>query len=208
MFFNYKQFYSIVLQALVDHQYRFTAIEVGSYGKSSDSGIFLQSQLNQALQQCDFIPPPRALPGSNVITSTVILGDEAYPLQKHLLRPYSRRQLNNQRTIFNYRLSRARKVVECAFGIICQKWRLLLKSIEAPPTKAELYVKTVCLLHNICIDKKQEPELMDVPHLTTPPQQGTHIQGRGAIQFAQANRECFTRFFSSPEGAIPQQYRL
>ncbi|KAJ8886390.1 hypothetical protein PR048_012601 [Dryococelus australis] len=74
------------------------------------------SQLNQALQRDDFISPPRALPGSNLITTTVIIGDE-----KHLVRSYSKRQLDNECTIFNYRHSRARKVVECAFGIIAQK---------------------------------------------------------------------------------------
>lgn len=42
-FFNYKQFFYIVLMALVDTNYCFTVIDVGHYGRSSDSNIFRQS---------------------------------------------------------------------------------------------------------------------------------------------------------------------
>ncbi|KAJ8892076.1 hypothetical protein PR048_004653, partial [Dryococelus australis] len=52
----------------------------------------------------------------NLTSTTVIVEDVAYPLHKHLLERYSKRQLDNERTVFNYRNSRARKVVECAWG--------------------------------------------------------------------------------------------
>ena len=39
-YFNYKEFYSIVMLALVDHNYKFLAVDVGSYGKEGDAGIF------------------------------------------------------------------------------------------------------------------------------------------------------------------------
>jgi len=45
MYYNYKHYYSIVLQGLVDTRYRFIAIDVGAYGKQSDSGIFRHSSL-------------------------------------------------------------------------------------------------------------------------------------------------------------------
>ncbi len=39
-YFNYKNFHSIVLMALVDGDYKFTWVEVGANGISSDAKIF------------------------------------------------------------------------------------------------------------------------------------------------------------------------
>lgn len=57
------------------------------------------------------------LPGDEAPTSYVFVGDEAFPLKPYLMRPFPGRQLDcDARKIFNYRLSRARRVVENAFG--------------------------------------------------------------------------------------------
>lgn len=40
LFYNYKNFFSIVLMAVVDANYSFLWISVGHYGSSSDAGIF------------------------------------------------------------------------------------------------------------------------------------------------------------------------
>lgn len=39
MFFSYKDYYSTVLLAIVDANYKFIAVDVGSYRKEGDSGI-------------------------------------------------------------------------------------------------------------------------------------------------------------------------
>jgi len=58
------------------------------------------------------------LPNTNITTHYAFVGDEAFPLKLYMLRPYSRDNLTDAQRIFNYRLSRARRVIENAFGIL------------------------------------------------------------------------------------------
>jgi len=66
---------------------------------------------------------------------------------------YPRRQLTESRRLFNYHLSRSRRVVESAFGILAGKWRILNKPIETSPDMADRIVKYICVLHNTVIDR-------------------------------------------------------
>lgn len=50
-------------------------------------------------------------------------------------------QLGPSETIFNDRISKARQVIECTFGIITNKWRLLQKAIDVNPDFADKIVK-------------------------------------------------------------------
>jgi hypothetical protein len=126
MYCNYKHYYSILLQGLADARYRFIAIDVGAHGKQSDGGILRHSSLYQLLSGNNFnMTNAKKLPPSGVELPFVILGDEAYLLLSYLMRPYTRRQLNESRRLFNYRLSRGRRVDESAFGILAGKWRIL-----------------------------------------------------------------------------------
>nr|CAH7734524.1 unnamed protein product [Callosobruchus chinensis] len=66
MFFNYKHYFSIVLQGLVDDHYRFISIDVGGYGKQSDGGTFQASKLSKLLEKNKLgIPKEKKLPNFN-----------------------------------------------------------------------------------------------------------------------------------------------
>jgi hypothetical protein len=69
----------------------------------------------------------------------VIIGDEAYPLKTYLMKPFARKDLSYEERVFNYRLSRTRRCVECPFGILTAKWRLLNKAIETNVNEAETF---------------------------------------------------------------------
>jgi len=149
MYYNYKHYYSIVLQGLADAQYRFIAIDVGAYGKQSGGGIFCYSSLYQLLSSINFnMPNARKLPLSDMELPFVILGDEAYPFLSYLMRPYPRRQLTESQRLFNYRLSRGKRVVKSAFGILAGKWRILNKPIETSPNMADRILKCICVLRD------------------------------------------------------------
>jgi hypothetical protein len=131
IYYNYKHYHSIVLQGRADALYRFIAIDVGAYGKQSDGGIFHHSSLYQLLSSNNFnLPNAKKLPLSDMELPFVILGDEAYPLLSYLMRPSPRRWLTESWSLFNYRLSRGRRVVESTFGILAGKWGILKKPVK------------------------------------------------------------------------------
>lgn len=150
LYYNYKQFNSIVLLALVDANYRFTYVDIGSYGRISDVGVFNSCSLSSALQDNSplNLPPDNELPGSNVISPYVIVADDAFALQRHIMKPFPARNLTYEQRIYNYRLSRARRVVENAFGIMCSKFRVFSKAIPLAPEKVETVVMACCCLHS------------------------------------------------------------
>lgn len=155
MAWNYKSFYSTVLQAVADANYKFLIVEIGGWGQQSDGGTFNASEMFDHMQKGTLnIPPDAPLPDPHLTIDMpyVFVGDEAYPLMRNLLRPYPRSQLDPAKEYFNDRLSRARKCVECAFGIMTAKWRLLWKPIETGLDFCDDIVKAMCILHNTIID--------------------------------------------------------
>jgi hypothetical protein len=108
--------------AIVDADLKFAAIDVGSYGREGDAGIYLKSNFGTKIINNEFnIPPPQALPQTNTVLPHVILGEEAFALHENLIKPFPRRQsINDQsKAVYNYRLSRARRTTKNSFGILC-----------------------------------------------------------------------------------------
>jgi hypothetical protein len=90
--------------------------------RNRDGGIFARSKLGKCLEIHLSIPEDKQLPGTTFLALYVIASDEACPLKNYLMRPYPRPQSkgDNEKSIFNYRLSRARRVVEKALGTLRQ----------------------------------------------------------------------------------------
>ena len=63
-YFNHKDFYSIVMLTLVDDNYKFLAVDAGSYGTEGDAGIFAKSPLGTNHSKAIKFPPPGPLPGT------------------------------------------------------------------------------------------------------------------------------------------------
>lgn len=145
-YYNRKGYYSILMQALGI----FMNINVGWPGKVHDARVFANSSLFKKANNGTLLPSrPKLMNGVQV--PLVILGDPAYPLMPWLMKPY----LENSSTTtkerhFNYRQSRARMVVENAFGRLKGRWRCLLKRIDANVYNVPNIVATCVVLHNIC----------------------------------------------------------
>jgi hypothetical protein len=148
-FYNYKGFFSIVLMAVVDADYTFIYVDVGFNGRVSDGGIFARSSLREHLEKSELsVPSPKPLPDRQNAVPYVIVGDEAFPLKPYLLKPYPSRLLDEIKRIFNYRLSRARRIVENVFGILSSRFAIFQRPIVLDAEKVELIVLAACALHN------------------------------------------------------------
>nr|CAH7755884.1 unnamed protein product [Callosobruchus chinensis] len=151
LYYNYKGTYSIVLMALVDANYKFTLVDVGAYGRSSDGGTFERSGMGKKFESNKYsIPRDTEIPPAMEQFPYVIVADEAFPLKTYLMRPYSKAAItSDEEKIYNYRHSRARRVVENAFGILVGRWRIFLKPIETRPETADIIVLAATCLHNM-----------------------------------------------------------
>lgn len=148
-FYNYKGYFSIVLMAVSDADGLFLSVDIGEYGRNSDGRALKESEFGKALFNDQLsLPEPTYLPGEEDIFPYYFVADEAFPLTDHIMRPYPRRQLTNERRIYNYRISRGRKSVECAFGMMVSKFRLLETPIHCGVNNIDCIVQAVCVLHN------------------------------------------------------------
>ena len=113
-------------------------MDIGCNGRISDGGVFRNSKFFQAFENNALdIPKADFLPGTEQLIPYVLVADEAFPLREDLLKPYSQRGLTPERSLYNYRLSRARRVVENAFGILSNRFLIFLSPINLIPEKAE-----------------------------------------------------------------------
>ena len=104
---------------MVDADLRVMYMEVGAEGKSLDAALYNTSEIKYALEhnKCNQ-PPDEALEGDDVDTPYYVISDFAQSLWLQKLYPEGTNIVRDER-VFNYRLSRARLVVECAFDIFC-----------------------------------------------------------------------------------------
>ena len=109
-YFNYKGFFSIILLALVDADYKIIWADVGTPGATSDAAVFNNSDLKDAVESEGLnLPEPEPLPGDNEDISYFFIADDAFALKTWLMKPFAKRNLTREERIFNYRLSRARR---------------------------------------------------------------------------------------------------
>lgn len=121
------------------------------------------------------------------------------------MRPYGGKMLSLEKKKFNYRLSLARRYVECTFGIMCNKWRILYRPIDVKIDFAIDIVKAICVLHNLVRMRdgiKQDDMINPAPLPNVDPTNS----GR-AIHEADNIRTKFTNYFIT-EGKLNWQKNM
>ncbi|KAH1016988.1 hypothetical protein HUJ05_007726 [Dendroctonus ponderosae] len=135
-FFNYKQRHSIVLLAIA----------------LSDGGVFWESDLSKALaRNCLTMPEDHALPGRTMHVPFVTFADTAFTLSEKILKPHSFKGMSKAQRVFNYKLSRAGRVLKNAFVILASRFLIFLTTIPLSPEKTTLILQASCALHNFLL---------------------------------------------------------
>ncbi len=204
LYYNYKNYFSILLLAVCDASHKFIFIDVGAYGKSSDSTVFKESKFFRELEnQTLNVPAPQeSYSGFGTPMPFVFVADEAFGLSQHIVRPYAGKFLSQKKRIFNYRLSRARRLIECSFGILANKWRIFHRPLNVSLSLAEDIIKACCVLHNFVRDRdgvRIEDTLTVEGLFDMEPAAGP------TSRLASHLRDKFADYFVSDQGALPWQ---
>ena len=230
LYYNYKKSFSIVLLAVCNARYEFTLVDIGEVGRQSDSGIYNNSSMGHAIENrlLDF-PLPEAISNYNPNQKFPypFVADEAFALKSYMLRPYSRGgELNMQEVIFNYRLSRARRIIENSFGILASRFRIFRRPIIAATQNVKFYTKASIALHNFLIEIQQQDNYAYCPadlvdHESASGRRAGQwrsetndihglipIRGQGSNNYtrsAKKTRDNFKDYFNSEAGAVSWQ---
>ena len=225
---NYKGSDSIILMAVIGPEYEFLFAEVGMNGRNSDGGAWAQSKLKKALDDNKLdIPKPAPLCDGSDNIPYVLVGDGAFPLSKYMMKPYPQKNLSDEERIFNYRLSRTRRISENEFGILANRWRVCRKPFLLSPDKVKVITYAALTLHNflrsesssgkVCIS----PNLVDFEDMSGNVFPGTWRNdepnsdcwfdleptiNRNPSRWAKDIRNEFKRYFNN-EGIVPWQWR-
>lgn len=200
--------------ALADANYKFIYIDVGCKGRISDGGVFNRSTLYAAIENKKLnIPPPRNLPHTNIKTPFVILADDAFALKTYLLKPFNFRDQVYSQRIFNYRLSRARRMVESTFGIMASKFRLLRTTIDLSESNVKFCTLAICALHNwlLTVDRNNyltnDDRTNEIPDSDNS-ELNEHDDDQNVTVEAKRVRDLFKDFFMTPAGEVHWQYDM
>lgn len=231
LYFNYKGFHSIVAMAVADANYNFIYLDVGCQGRISDGGVFHHTSLyHKMTHELLDLPAPSPLPGREINVSHVFVADDAFPLSPNIMKPFPgvTKGLLTPERIYNYRLSRARRIIENVFGIWCSKFRVLQKTIDLHPDKVETIALTCAYLHNFLRRNAysrnyysppgsfdaEDPDGNVIPGAwrleveNSQPLTGLqHIPRRAATDVKEIRNE-FRDYFMSREGSVPWQANM
>jgi len=135
---------------LVDADYKFIWVQAGTNGACADAQLWNNCILRRRIENNEMgFPAPSPLPRNDRDTPYFLIGDDAFALKTWLMKPFSRRTAVYEQRIFNYRLSRARRIVENAFGIMTNRYRCFLSPLEQEPKLVRTMVLACCTLHNL-----------------------------------------------------------
>lgn len=126
------------MMEVADADYKLLYVDVCAYGSEGDASVFSWSEFGCSVVQ-DTITLPEDTRIGSIYMPFVFVADDAFPLADRIMKPFTPSRegtLTDFEKIFNYRLSRARRCIENAFGILTSKFICLARSLLCSPERA------------------------------------------------------------------------
>lgn len=164
----YKQHSAIILFASVDSRGLFTFVDVGAPGSVGDAAVYNQSRLKQNVESGMWLNSP-IWQCDNASVRPFLIGDSAFSLSPYLMKIYAGNNLSAEQTTFNYVQIRARRVVECAFGRLKERFQVVSETKSNDPHLASKAALLCCGLHNI-IERRNTGHLPNLQNYAPGPQ--------------------------------------
>ncbi|KAM3292906.1 hypothetical protein ACQJBY_036500 [Aegilops geniculata] len=163
---DHEKNYSMVLQAVIDPDMRFTDIVTGWPGSMKESSILHSSGLFRLCENGARLNGSKLTVSDGSEVGEYVIGDAGYPLLPWLFTPYQENDLSELKVEFNKRHSAARTVALKALARFKDTWKFLQGEMWRPDKhKLPRIIHVCCLLHNIVIDM-EEDAAMDDAHIS------------------------------------------
>ena len=120
-----------MLLAIADANYKFIYIDIGAFGKDSDSSIFERTDFYKKLENNELdIRKGQPLPGTVGPNMTyTVISDEAFPLSQNVIRHYSGNVLSHKKR-FSTTDCLGSAGMYSTIGILSNKWKIFQKSYQ------------------------------------------------------------------------------
>nr|XP_049694472.1 putative nuclease HARBI1 [Helicoverpa armigera] len=153
LFRNRKSYMSINTQTITDANLLITDVVSRWPGSTHDSTIYQNSSRYQRFQNGEY-------------GGAYLLGDSGYPLKSHLLTPYLNPSTRGEQK-YNEAHIKTRNTVERQYGVLKRRFPVLAVGIRLKLSTAVNVILACCILHNICIIRKERDPINDgsIPNL-------------------------------------------
>ena len=146
-YFSYKLCYTLKCKAICDTYGKFTNVEIKWPRSVHDAHVFVNYKVQESFPSGNFkISYKELLPGHESVPQ-LLLGDPAYPLLPYVMKEHEHCS-SNEEVIFTQMLRSARNMIECVFGRLKARWRMLLRIMDIPVEKLPNIIYACFVLHN------------------------------------------------------------
>ena len=152
-YYNYR--HTVILPIIAGPNQECLYEDVGTNDRLNDGCLWSKSKISTVIQDNKVgISPSQLLPDPERLGRFpfVFLDDDAFALKLYLLKPYSLQGLTPEKGVFNYKLSRGRRISESLFGIleIHSLTNHTIITLLNPPVVTDIISASLAFYNTLC----------------------------------------------------------